>query len=259
MGVAVLIAFRPSLSGRSAYRWGMCGAGVLLTTVMIVRSRAGILAALAAVGLTIVLRKLPLRGRATGKSLAIWLIAAALVAFLAIAFWGTIDRLIVEPFNDAWRPNAVESDAQRWQSTVLGFQAWLKHPVFGNGLGAFLLDREAAGLPALVIHSVPVWFLAEMGVVGLAGYVFFIGSLLYCGISALPRQKAGARGLLVILASFVLMGFVQRTFWFACSLVLLSVGSIPGRLGRDQATTSARDEAGRHASTAGGERLRVPQ
>ena len=165
---------------------------------------------------------------------------------------------LIWPFNDAWRPNAVESDAQRWQSTVLGFQAWLAHPIFGNGLGAFLLDREAAGLPALVIHSVPVWFLAEMGVVGLAGYVFFVASLLYCGISALLRQQADGRGLLIILASFVLMGFVhdifyQRTFWFACSLVLLNMGPIPGR---------PREEASRRAPAASdtsGASVLVPQ
>jgi len=174
----------------------------------------------------------------TVKSLAIGLVALAILVILAVAFWGTVEPLF-EPFYGAWRRNAVDSDAERWQSTVLGFQAWLKHPVFGNGLGAFLLEREAAGLPALVIHSVPVWFLAEMGIVGLAAYVFFVASLLYCGISALPRRTADGRGLLIIVASFVLMGlvhdiFFQRTFWFACSLVLLNVERIPGRSARHE-------------------------
>ncbi|HEY2137209.1 MAG TPA: lysylphosphatidylglycerol synthase domain-containing protein [Xanthobacteraceae bacterium] len=229
MAASVLIAFHPSLSPRLASRWGTLGAGVLLATIMIARSRAAIVCALAAIGLTIVLRKLPGRHHVTRKSLVISLLAVALVAVIGFAFRGTIDRLIIEPFNGAWRPGADESDAQRWQSNILGFQAWLQHPFFGNGLGTFLRDREAAGLPALVIHSVPVWFLAEMGVVGLGAYLFFVASLLYCGISALRRQEAQARGLLVIVAVFILMGlvhdiFFQRTFWFAISLAVLNVG-----------------------------------
>jgi O-antigen ligase len=73
-----------------------------------------------------------------------------------------------------------------------------------------------------------------MGIVGLAAYVFFVASLLYCGISALRRRTADGRGILIVVASFVLMGlvhdiFFQRTFWFACSLVLLNLERIPGR------------------------------
>ena len=234
MAASVVSVFHPSVLGR----WGGFGGGLLLATVLIVRSRAGIICALAALGLTVVLRKTPARRLVTVKSLAIGLLALTILVVLAIAFWGTVERLF-EPFYGAWRRNAIDSDAERWQSTVLGFQAWLKHPVFGNGLGAFLLEREAAGLPALVIHSVPVWFLAEMGIAGLAAYVFFVASLLYCGISALPRRTADGRGLLIIVASFVLMGlvhdiFFQRTFWFACSLVLLNVGRMPGRSPRHE-------------------------
>ena len=234
MAASVLTVFHPSVPAR----WSGLGAGLLMATVLIVRSRAGIICALAAVGLMCVLRKIPTRRLVTVKSLAIGLVALAILVILAVAFWGTVEPLF-EPFYGAWRRNAVDSDAERWQSTVLGFQAWLKHPVFGNGLGAFLLEREAAGLPALVIHSVPVWFLAEMGIAGLAAYVFFVASLLYCGISALPRRTADGRGLLIIVASFVLMGlvhdiFFQRTFWFACSLVLLNVERIPGRSARHE-------------------------
>jgi O-antigen ligase len=229
MAASVLTVFHPSVPAR----WSGLGAGLLMATVLIVRSRAGIICALAAVGLMCVLRKIPTRRLVTVKSLAIGLVGLAILVLLAVAFWGTVEPLL-EPFYGAWRRNAVDSDAERWQSTVLGFQAWLKHPVFGNGLGAFLLEREAAGLPALVIHSVPVWFLAEMGIVGLAAYVFFVASLLYCGISALRRRPADGRGILIVVASFVLMGlvhdiFFQRTFWFACSLVLLNLERIPGR------------------------------
>ena len=150
-------------------RW-LGGAAVLLATLAIARSRAGLVCALAVCVLAIVLRVLPALGLLTRRSLAFMLIVLVALVVLAIASWGTIDQLIVQPFNHAWRPSADESNAQRWQSVVLGFQAWLQHPVFGNGLGTFLLDRQMAGLPVVVIHSVPVWFMAEMGLVGLAGF-----------------------------------------------------------------------------------------
>ena len=145
----------------------------------------------------------------------------------------TIDRLIIEPFNRAWRPHADESDALRWQSTALGLQAWLRHPILGYGLGTFLLEREIAGLPAVVIHSVPIRFLAELGIFGLAGYVLFGTSLVSYGISTLQRLESQARGLLIVVVVFVLMGlvhdgFFQRTFWFAYGLFLV----VSARLGQ---------------------------
>jgi hypothetical protein len=213
-----------------------------MTTVVLARSRAGLVCALAVCVLAIVLRILPALGLLTRRSLAIVLVVLVALAVLAIASWDTIDQLIVQPFNHAWRPSADESNAQRWQSIVLGLQAWLQHPVFGNGLGAFLLDRMNAGLPVIVIHSVPVWFMAEMGLVGLAGYVIFVASLLWYGVLALWRNPGRARGLLVVVTVFVLMGlvhdvFFQRTFWFAIGLLLVDGGRIARQ--RDQAPSSS--------------------
>src|SRR5262249_48562026 len=109
-----------------------------------------------------------------------------------------------------------------------------QHPVFGVGLGAFLLDRETAGLQAVVVHSVPVWFLAEMGLAGFAAYAFFITSLLLCGASALRRKDWRAPGLLIAVTAFVLMGlvpalFCQRAFWFASGLMVRRVGGVAAR------------------------------
>jgi hypothetical protein len=226
MAASVLMAMSPSKLARPAFLRWIFSAGVIFLAVMAARSRAGILCALTAIALPIGLRRLSGRTLVTWKSLAISLLAVVLLVVLAVEFRGTIDRLVIEPFNSAWRPGADESDALRWQSIVLGFRSWLEHPVFGNGLGAFLVKRDVAGLPLVVVHSVPVWFLAEMGVLGLTGYAFFLVTLLHWGISAMRRQEARAPGLLVILAIFVLMGlvhdiFFQRTFWFAASLMLV--------------------------------------
>src|ERR1700721_1994368 len=145
---------------------------------------------------------------------------------LGVIFWSPIDRGLPEPLAHVFRPHADQSDALRWQSTALGLQAWLRHPVLGGGLGTFLLERETAGLPLVVVHSVPIWFLAEMGLVGLAAYAIFVVSLAAAGVALLARDDGRARGLLIVVAVFVLMGlvhdiFFQRTFWVACALLLV--------------------------------------
>ncbi len=226
VAVSVLIAFHPPELRRAP--WWFLAAAALLATVAIIRSRAGIVCGLATIMLAIALRFRPRRIALTRKSVAVSAIVLTCLIALAIASWGTVDHMIITPLRSAVRPDTGDSDAQRWESIVLGFRAWLEHPVFGNGLGSFLLKRDVAGSPSLVIHSVPVWFLAEMGVVGLAAYTFFVASLSYYGLSAWLRQEAPARGLLIVLVIFILMGlvhdiFFQRTFWFATSLMLLSV------------------------------------
>ena len=226
MAAAVLISFRPSTDDPSASRWWLLAAGILWTTVALSRSRAGILCALAAIALAVILPKLPQRVRPSGKSLALLLIGGAILVVVGIELWGPFHQFVLEPLTRLVRPHADESDALRWQSTALGLQAWLRHPVLGNGLGAFLLNRENAGLPPVVIHSVPIWFMAEMGVIGLAAYAAFVASLVWSGFAALRRRRVQASGLLIAVMTFVVMGqvhdlFFQRTFWFAAGLLLL--------------------------------------
>jgi len=181
-----------------------------------------------------VLRFVPARRLLAARTLATMAAVGIALAALAVAFWGRLDHGVIEPLTHAVRPDANDSDALRWQSTVLGIEAWLRHPVLGGGLGTFLLERETAHLPLVVIHSVPIWFLAEMGIVGLAAYAAFIVSLAAAGVAGWWRDSVHAHGLLIAIAVFVLMGlvhdiFFQRTFWFACGLLLVDVSrrSIP--------------------------------
>jgi O-antigen ligase len=228
MALAVLVGAeaKPATGGA---RSGLLAAAVLLLTLALARSRAGILCALAVVVLVPVLRLVPARRLFAPRTLAVILAVGAALTVLAVAFWGPLDRGMVEPFTHALRPHADDSDALRWQSTILGLEAWLRHPILGGGLGTFLLERETAHLPLVVIHSVPIWFLAEMGLVGLAAYAVFIASLAAAGIAAWWRNDVHAHGLLIAVGVFVLMGlvhdiFFQRTFWFACGLLLVDVG-----------------------------------
>jgi len=212
----------------------LAAAGILLLTLALARSRAGILCALAAIALAPVLRFVPARRLLAPRTLVAVAAVGVALAALAIAFGGRLEHSVIEPLTHVVRPDADDSDALRWQSTVLGLEAWLRHPVLGGGLGTFLLERETAHLPLVVIHSVPIWFLAEMGIVGLAAYAAFIVSLAAAGVAGWWRDSVHAHGLLIAIAVFVLMGlvhdiFFQRTFWFACGLLLVDVSrrSIP--------------------------------
>jgi O-antigen ligase len=189
---------------------------------------------LAAVALALLLPKLSRRKRISARALAAVVIGGVVLAALGFVFWGLIDQIVVEPITLALRPGAAESDALRRESVLLGVQAWLQHPLFGGGLGTFLHNRETAGLQAVVIHSVPVWFLAEMGLVGLAAYGFFAVSILFCGLVAMRRKDPRATGLIIAVTVFVLMGlvhdlFFQRSFWFASGLMLLLAGEVSVR------------------------------
>jgi hypothetical protein len=239
MALAVLIGWRSPVAPPTMMRWRLIGAAVLLVALVLTRSRAGIICGLGTLALAAVLWTIPARLLLARRTIVIGLIAGAALVGLAIALRGGLDRALVAPFGWDWRPLAGASDAMRWQSNVLGWQAWLQHPVLGGGLGSFLVDRERAGLPALVIHSVPIWFMAEMGLAGLAAYVVFIASLLAAGLAALRRGVPQARGLLLVVAAFVVMSlvhdlFFQRTFWFAAALLLVDAGacaraSVPAR------------------------------
>jgi hypothetical protein len=227
MAFAVLVGLLQSRLARTALPWWLAGAAVLLATELLTRSRAGIVCTLGAVTFATLLRIVPARRLSARRALLAALAAGVVLVILAVVFWGSLDRLIIMPFNETWRPHAGDSDALRWQSTALGLQAWRQHPLLGGGLGSFLLARESAGLSALVIHSVPIWFMAEMGLVGLGAYVFFIASLLAVGVSALRHDAPYARGLLVAVAVFVVMSlvhdlFFQRAFWFVAGLLLVA-------------------------------------
>ncbi|NNE83267.1 MAG: flippase-like domain-containing protein [Alphaproteobacteria bacterium] len=113
------------------------------------------------------------------------------------------------------------SDNERWQSILAGWNLWREYPVFGAGLGAFVQNRFDAGLPALIIHSVPVWIGAELGVLGFGviGAVFI--GLVGLAIKMLRDTEyfAWGAGLLVMLAALAVSGsvhdfFFQRSFWF---------------------------------------------
>lgn len=69
-----------------------------------------------------------------------------------------------------WILNAasVTSDTDRFKSMLDGLGLFSEHILFGAGLGAYVAGQPKGA--AIIIHSTPIWLLAEMGIVGLLAF-----------------------------------------------------------------------------------------
>ncbi len=119
----------------------------------------------------------------------------------------------------------VASTQERWLTIVGGLELFLSHPIFGAGLGAFRNEGilSADGIP-LIIHSTPVWLLAEMGIVG---FTVFTATAVYVFFSEwrhARKDQAAALTVLCFVAFAVMAGpgdiFYQRTFWLLAGAAL---------------------------------------
>lgn len=126
------------------------------------------------------------------------------------------------------------ADSERWETVWRGLALWREAPIFGQGLGGFIHDRLVQGKTSQVIHNVPVWVLAEMGLVG---FLMFAAALLLV-VRGLVLQRAApgaavpANAALICLAVFCLGGltqdfFYQRMFWLVLGLMVPLACSAP--------------------------------
>jgi uncharacterized membrane protein YbhN (UPF0104 family) len=121
------------------------------------------------------------------------------------------------------------SMAQRFESLTGGLELFLQHPVFGAGLGAYMDARTRAGAP-LVIHSTPLWLLAEMGLAGFAAFAWFGFKLIRNAIAGKDRESAA---LLLVVLGFCTMGAVhdmmyQRSIWLLAGALLVASAAQTG-------------------------------
>lgn len=134
----------------------------------------------------------------------------------------------LEPLNAA-------SVLERWMSIREGIAMWLGAPVFGAGLGAFTNERLGVDGRALVIHSTPVWILAEFGVVGLVVALVVPMYGLYRAALRYPNWRGTRTVLLICLAvGFGLFSLphdvsYQRIAWLVLGAGLASALNAPAR------------------------------
>jgi O-antigen ligase len=230
MAMSVLIAVGQNGSRPRVISWPALGVLALLVVIVVGRSRAGILCGFVGASMAVVLHYWPFRAWVDRKKTASILLGTALIAAIAVIAtieWHSSIESVLEAWSARFRINVSASDALRWQTVSAGLEQWLRFPVFGQGLGSFILERRLSGIPLLVIHSDPIWFLAEMGIVGFAGYAFFMASLARWAFTG-GTPNGRKRGVLIAVTLLALMGlvhdiFFQRTFWFAIGLMLPAV------------------------------------
>jgi hypothetical protein len=140
-------------------------------------------------------------------SLGRWALAAHVVAAMATA-----------PASD---------NLEHLQSMVIGLKMWLAHPLFGAGLGAFMDSYERTYGHALVIHSTPIWLLAETGLVGFAIFAAAFIAILKNELGAKAARDMASCFIVLSLVGFAVMGaahdlMYQRSLWLLIGAALFT-------------------------------------
>ena len=114
------------------------------------------------------------------------------------------------------------SDQDRFKSILDGLRMFSDNPVFGRGLGAYIAEQKNA--THVVIHSTPVWLMAELGLIGLLAFV--VPALRIVRMEARRIAFDPVSGLLVMmLVAFGMMSAVhemlyQRPTWLLLGAAL---------------------------------------
>lgn len=199
---------------------------VLMVGVVWTGSRAGMLA-----GGCILL--LGLAGRMLGWRML--LRSGLLTALIWGLFWlaqrfefgqeGNLQGLVVQSLL-SWD----ESNVERWATWMHAIDLWLASPIWGAGLGVFLVrSEEWLGRPQ-VVHSTPLWILSEFGLIGFAiilwaAFKFSVYAMARPFRIATPNRAA----LIMLFLGFAVFSqfheiFYQRILW----LILGAVMALPG-------------------------------
>jgi O-Antigen ligase len=142
---------------------------------------------------------------------------------LSIAFAGILSAALTAVGSDLPLPvvlPTVSSTQERLVSIIGGLNLFWDLPVFGAGLGAFRnqMILTLDWLP-LVIHSIAVWLLAELGIVG-----FLIFAVSFTHIF-FKEWKSASAFIVLCLGGFAVMSgpgdmLYQRTFWLLIGAAL---------------------------------------
>jgi uncharacterized membrane protein YbhN (UPF0104 family) len=206
--------------------------GVVLTGIVWTGSRAGILTG------TIMLLVGAWSGRAERRAA---LGAALLAGLLWSGVWlvqsGPVQSIPVQSVPVQSALSADSSDHERWDTWVHAFKLWRESPFIGAGLGVFVAKSPAWWGHPGVIHSTPLWVLAEFGLLGEALFGWMLFRLAQYALPAvrgrtMPRRVA----FLLLLLTFVVFSlfhemFYQRILWLVMGALLALPGAaaVPGR------------------------------
>jgi uncharacterized membrane protein YbhN (UPF0104 family)/O-antigen ligase len=196
--------------------------GVILAGLVFTGSRAGMLTGLILLIATAFTgfadRRMVLRSVVNGFLL--WIIFAWLLPWVSQQLTeNTYARFAVQSIfsNEA-------SNLERWETIRRGFEMWRDSPWLGTGLGVFIETSAQWFKRPIVIHSTPVWILAEFGLLG-AGILLAILTWILVHITRAGLAKPGNRAVIMLLGVFLIFGlvheiFYQRIFWLVLGLCI---------------------------------------
>jgi O-antigen ligase len=132
------------------------------------------------------------------------------------------------------------ADMERVDTIVGGLSSWKENPIFGAGIGRFFESSKKVDPQPKSIHSIYVWFLSEMGIVGFLALLVSAWLLILCAFRLLATGDAqwGVTAL-GCLAMIGVGGLVQdfsyqRIFWFALGLCLGTSTKAPTSIWKDR-------------------------
>lgn len=211
-------------------RWQRSAAlfGMLLFGLLCTGSRAAFFALPVMLGMALYMRALSWRFLAKSTSVAIVLLVLFATVLPLISAVLSSDPAGMA--NYLRRSSAPSSDVERWLTLRDGWNMFLGNPVFGTGLGAYMEEQLRAGRAALVIHSVPIWLLAEMGLVGLVAMAAPVVAIFANEARRRDNDMAGTV-LVLIVTVFATVALVhdimyQRGFWLILGAALATRAAI---------------------------------
>jgi len=149
-------------------------------------------------------------------------------------YFGYVNNQLTEG-DSAYVPNS-----DRWASLTGAIKMFMAHPIFGGGLGAFVFSSEQEQGKFLIIHSTPLWLLAETGLVGFLVFAVPYVRVLHREIGGSLRGQADSARILLVLSllAFGVMSQVhdlmyQRAFWFLIGTAIFSAPLFPQRVGEN--------------------------
>jgi putative inorganic carbon (HCO3(-)) transporter len=118
------------------------------------------------------------------------------------------------------RPQTIDSRIQHIRDAT---DAYIEAPVFGIGLGEFYARHDQ------IVHVTAMWFLSDMGAIGLVVFLAFIGTMTVWGVRLAFHRRDGLRGdvtLGLLLAHLSMIGLsvgieamYQRHWWLVMALI----------------------------------------
>lgn len=148
--------------------------------------------------------------------------------------WPSLGRLALATHVVEVMATAPASDnLEHLQSMVIGLKMWLSHPLFGAGLGAFMDSYERTYGHALVIHSTPIWLLAETGLAGFAIFAAAFIAVLKNELGTKAARDLASRFIILSLVGFAAMGaahdlMYQRSLWLLIGAALFTAKEASG-------------------------------